>query len=348
MKKEIESLDSILNPKTFDYEMTEKLFLDLWEEWGEPEELVEGISINEFLTQLINKSRGLIILDHFSHINYDHINKVTYEKPFLKIYWKDFNKYREKNLQEQLNEDEKMIWYVNGFSTYIYMLLNIKKVKFVKKENHLFIMFLTNFIPEKLGDKYLIDTNNELIDKENYKNLLYKKYTFFEGDKSNLIKHECVVNNLPYYSCLIQPKEKCSDTGYSRSLMLIETLQEIADRMNKVYRNLEKIDEYDYDDLNATGNKVRIILEYSLKFLCIYKDLKLDIDKGYGHIKLGQLRKEIKANYKDLEFEQRIINTANELSHDSGIVFEKEDIVEFWKEVKQLIENIYELILTKD
>lgn len=342
---DINLLDSVFKPKKYEYEMSELLFLDIWEEWQKPSEISDGEKIRDFLNQIIDKSRGLFILDHFSNINYDHVTSVKYKKPFLEIYWKDLNEYREKYLRKELTDDDQMIWCVHGYSTYMYMLLNINKIKFVKKGVHLYILFLTNLIPEKLSKKHLLDKNNELIDKENYKNLLYNKFTFFEGDKNLLIKHDCIVNNLPYFSCLIQPKENNKSTGYSRNLLLIETLKEISNRMERVLNSLSLIDEFDYDELFSSGNKIRRILEYCLKFLCIYKNLNLDIEKKYGFIKLGDLKKEIKANYNNLRFDQSLINTANELSHDSGKIFEKEEVIKFWNEVNDLIEEVYDIIL---
>ncbi|MED1122795.1 hypothetical protein [Bacillus atrophaeus] len=326
-----------------DYKMSEKLFLDLWGEWGEPEEIIDGEQIKEFLTQLIDMSKGLIILDHFSFINYDHISSIKYEKPYLKIYWKDFNEYREKYLKKQLTEEEKVNWAVFGFDTYSYMLLHVNKVKFVKVKNHLFILFRTNLIPDKKAKKLLLSQDNELISEENFKHLLYKNYSFYEGNKDFLIKHDCIVNNLPYYSCLIQPKEK--NGSQTRRILLYYTLQEIIERMNAVRNSLSTVNEYDYDVMYSLGNTIRRILEYTFKFLCIYKDLDIKIDKKYSDIHLGDLRKKFKEQYKDIKFEQNIIDRANQLSHDSGVIFEKEDVELFWSHVKELIETVINKVL---
>lgn len=74
-------LNEIINPKTFDYELSEKLFLDLWEKRGKPKELVNAEEITSFLKELVDKSKGLVIVDHYSYSNYDHIHKVVFDEP---------------------------------------------------------------------------------------------------------------------------------------------------------------------------------------------------------------------------------------------------------------------------
>lgn len=326
--------------------MSEKIFLDLWGEWGEPDEISEGEQINEFLMQLIDKSKGLFILDHFSFVNFDYVSSISYDKPFLKVYWQNFNEYREKWLNKKINDEELTTWSLFNYRTYSYMLLDVNKVKFVKVKEHLFILFRTNFIPEKRAKNYLLGQNNELISEENIKELLYKNYKFYEGNKGLQIIHDCYVNNLPYYSFLIQPKENNFAQSVSKKILLRYTMMEIAERMLSVRSSLSKIGQYDYDDLYAQGNIIRRILEYSLKFLCIYKDLdvKGEIEKKYG-VYLRDLRKIIITNYEDIKFEQNIINKANELSHDSGVTYEKEEVELFWAQVKELIETVIKKVL---
>lgn len=341
-------LHSIFFPEKFEYKMSEKLFLDIWEKWGSPKEIINGKDVYNFLKEVIEKSEGLVILDHFSHINYDNIHSIQYEEPYTKIYWKDFDHYRKKFLEQTLNEDEQMIWFVNGYGTYLYMLLHINKIKFVKVKNHLFILFLLNLIPHKTTKQLLLKKSNELISEEIFKDVLYREYSFWEGDKKDAIKHICIVNNLPYYTCLIQSKEGNYPTTVSKQLLLLTTLEEIAERMNKVKESIIKTDQYAYDDLFSQGNTIRRIMEYSLKFLCLYKEIEMEIDEKYGYVKLGELKKVLNKEFAELNIEQSLVNIANELSHDSGKTFSKDEISDFWKEVKELLEKVNNIILESD
>lgn len=340
-------LDSILNPKSFRYELSEDLFLDLWETWGKPRELVNAEEINSFLKELVDKSNGLVIVDHYSYSNYDHIHKVVFDKPYTKIFWKDFNNLRIKNLEKKLDEFETLNWQLFGFGTYLYTLLHIRKIKFKIIDNHLYVLLLSNLIPSKKVEKYLVNGNSELISTDNYSEEFYTEYSFFEGEKKDLIKHICTVNNLPYYTCLIQPKEGASTTAFSKTIMLVETINETKNRMKKVKEKLEESYEYDYDNLFAQGNTIRRILEYVFKFYCLIKELDLKIDEKYGNTLLGELRKEINKADIHINIDNRIIKMANELSHDSGQVFSKEEIIQFAEDVQELLDQVYVEILNQ-
>ena len=84
------------------------------------------------------------------------------------------------------------------------------------------------------------NSNTKLIDQEYFPDLFYAEYSFFEGEESNLLKHNVIVNYLPYFSCIIQPKEHSADTGLSRKILLNETLQEINHRMYRIYNKTSK------------------------------------------------------------------------------------------------------------
>ncbi|MGH0499021.1 hypothetical protein ACQVPI_22495 [Bacillus wiedmannii] len=330
---------------TINYKMGEKLFLDIWNRWGSPSEISNNEEINAFLNELMTESDGLVNLDHFSHINFDFIKYIKYKKPYTFLYWKDFDELRKKYLEGNLTEDEGIDWQIHDFANYSYMLLHINKLKFVKIKDHLFILFLMHLIPKKKIKKFLIGPNDELIFEDDNKDDLYNELDFYEGKKEELNKHICFVNNLPYCTCLIQPKENHSDTLFSRKLLLVETLVEIQRRMVKVHKTIREIYEYEYDDLYAQGNTIRRILEYTLKFFCLFKEIEIKIDEKYGYIKLGELKKEINKSDLGIEVKQELVNIANEMSHDSGVVFSKDELFSFWKDVMELIKSVKLIIM---
>lgn len=173
---------------------------------------------------------------------------------------------------------------------------------------------------------------------------MYARYTFWEGNKDDLIKVECIANNLPYYVCVIQPKERIPSTSFSKRLLLLCTLKEINERLQKVWKALQ-LGDLDRDELFSKGNTIRNIMEYALKHFCVIFDISMDIEQKYGHIELGELKKKIRA---EIEIPQSLINTANELSHDSGKKYSLDDIKEFFKEVKTLIDEIQSYICKKE
>ena len=188
--------------------MSEKLFMDIWEKYGCPEEVSVPLTIYNILNDIIVKSKHWIVLDHYSHINFDEVKKVEYDEKtgIFKLFWLDNNSFREKNLRHEIEEFEMLIWQTSGYCTYEYIALDINKLRFVKRKNHLYVLMQANVTSEKEMRSKVIG-KNEIIRVDNCTEELYARYVFWEGDKENLIKVECIANNLPYYVCLIQPKD---------------------------------------------------------------------------------------------------------------------------------------------
>lgn len=329
----------------YDYEASEQLFIDIWQKYGSPDEVDDADIIFNILNDLVTVSKHKIVLDHYSHINFDEIIKVEYDKEnsIFKLYWLDNNKYRLANLNHELSEMESMVWWTSGYCTYEYLAVDINKVKFFKKDEHIFVLIQANMITEKELRKKVIG-KNEVIEIENCTDELYARYTFWEGNKDDLIKVECIANNLPYYVCVIQPKERIPSTNFSKRLLLLCTLKEINERLQKVWKALQ-LGNLDRDELFSKGNTIRNIMEYALKHFCVIFDISMDIEQKYGHIELGELKKKIRA---EIEIPQSLINTANELSHDSGKKYSLDDIKDFFKEVKTLIDEIQSYICKKE
>lgn len=331
----------------YDYETSEQLFIDIWEKYGSPDEVEDPITIFNILNDLIETSKHKIVLDHYSQINFDEIIKIEFDdtSSIFKLYWLDNNKYRLANLSHALSDMDALIWEMSGFCTYEYLAIDINKIKFQKIDTHIFIFLQANMITEKELRKKVIG-KNEIIEIENCTDELYARYTFWEGNKDDLIKIECIANNLPYYVCVIQPKERIPNTGVSKKLLLVHTLNEINQRLKKVGQALE-LGGLDRDELFAKGNTIRNIMEYALKHCCVLLDIPMNIEQKYGYIDLSDLRRNIKATV-DIEIPQSLVNTANELSHDSGKKYSLQDIKEFYEKVIELIKKIQNYIYKKE
>lgn len=331
----------------YDYETSEQLFIDIWQKYGSPDEVDDADIIFNILNDLVTVSKHKIVLDHYSHINFDEIIKVDYDKEnsIFKLYWLDNNKYRLANLNHELSEMDSMIWWTSGYCTYEYLAVDINKIKFFKKDKHIFVLIQANMITEKELRKKVIG-KNEVIEIENCTDELYARYIFWEGNKDDLIKVECIANNLPYYVCVIQPKERIPSTGFSKRLLLLCTLKEINERLQKVWKALQ-LGDLDRDELFSKGNTIRNIMEFALKHFCVMFNIPIDIEQKYGYIELGDMRRKIKAEV-DIEITQGLIITANELSHDSGKKYSLEDIKLFYADVKELIDGLQNYICEKE
>ena len=223
--------------------------------------------------------------------------------------------------------------------------ISINKLRFVKRKNHLYVLMQANVTSEKEMRSKVIG-KNEIIRVDNCTEELYARYVFWEGDKENLIKVECIANNLPYYVCLIQPKEGVKSTFESKQILLTYTLEEIDKRLKKVGVALKE-DIEDRDEIFSKGNTIRNILEYTLKHFCVIRGIEIDIEQKYGHIELGELRKKIK-DIPNINIPQSLINTANELSHDSGKKYNIENVREFYGDVCELVKQIKDAIWTEE
>lgn len=325
------------------YETSEQLFIDIWEKYGSPSEIDDAETIYSFFTELVEKSKHYIVLDHYSHINFDEVIKVEYDKAnsIFKFYWLDNNKYRIKNLNHELEEFERLIWYTSGYCTYEYMAIDINKIKFIKNGNHIFILIQSNVVSKKELRKKIVG-KNEIIEIEDCTDELYARYTFWEGNPENLIKIECIANNLPYYVCVIQLKENIPNVDISKRLLLLHTINEINNRLEKVKSALRN-EIADRDELFSKGNIIRNIMEFALKHFCVIMNIPIEIEQKYGFIELGDLRKKIKDKL-NIEIENNLIIKANELSHDSGKKYTIDDIRDFHSKVVELINKIQSYI----
>lgn len=173
----------------YDYETSEQLFIDIWKKYGSPDEVDDADIIFNILNDLVTVSKHKIVLDHYSHINFDEIIKVDYDKEnsIFKLYWLDNNKYRLANLNHELSEMDSMIWWTSGYCTYEYLAVDINKIKFFKKDKHIFVLIQANMITEKELRKKVIG-KNEVIEIENCTDELYAQYIFWEGNKDDLIE----------------------------------------------------------------------------------------------------------------------------------------------------------------
>ncbi|HDR4509987.1 TPA: hypothetical protein QCQ29_000377 [Bacillus cereus] len=321
------------------YEMSEKAFLEVWEEFGSPSRLYDKEECYKFLLKLYEKTEGLVIVDHFSYTNYDHISGIEFKDNYLYIYWKNF---------EVNSIDDGAVFDAFGNSTYIYSLCNLRELRFINADNHLFILFMPNVSKIKHVKKVLeisgLKENKEII-IENNSEELYTKLRFIKENKI----HDCVIHNLPFYSFLIQPKESSGDTGLSKKLLLFTTLNFAMSRIVKAKKMLNVLDTYDYDEIHSVGNRARVVLESIIKYYCLYFGYSLP-EQHYENNMLGHLKRHLDRNDdSDMKeyFNQDVITLANVFSHDNGNVYRKEEVEELCIKVESIINKVFQRVQEK-
>lgn len=147
--------------------------------------------------------------------------------------------------------------------------------------------------------------------------------------------------NLPFYSFLLQPKEKNTPAIFSQKVLLYGNIKEAKKRLAMVNNKIDLIEnQYDEDNIRSCANTLRNLLEFILKYYCIYKAYSLPNEEAYGYNMLGNLKKHLKEKGDDLVIEQEVINTANEYSHDSGIKLEKERLALLRDKIAEILYQI--------
>lgn len=321
------------------YELSEKLFLDLWEEFGRPAELEKLEDIHNFLKALIQRSQGYVIVDHFSGENYDRIDRVECLGNYIKIVWKDFSDFCKRKEAGILTDDERLTWNLFGEFAEIYTMLDLEKILFRKEQDHLFLIFRTNLIDLKKIEKIHKDNGWSTLTKEQCTDSFYTQFIVSKEIDGKQIYSDCIVYTLPFCVMLIQAKENCNSSFYSRIRLVRETMEEIYRRFEFVLRRLDRCDERDVDEIEEKGNTIRKLMEYSLKFYCAYKGIPMKMERQYKHITLGKLRDNLEDIIPDVNslIPQSLIIEANEYAHDIGRKSNKEDLILFSRKVEDML-----------
>lgn len=334
--------------RTVDYIISEKPFLEVWQQFGCPTEITNIEMIIDFLNTLVEKTKGKFIVDHITTGNYDCVSSIEYVEPYTIIKWHDFDNYRLKFLNKELDELDGTSWFTFGCATYDYILLNIRKIKFRKLSNHLYIGILSQLTNLEEYNKWLEKNNYSIINIDDSDDFEIE-YSYWEGDPSQQKKHICRVNCSPFYTNLIQPKENACSSYHSKAILVLFSYEEIKKRLNATNNQLAKINPEDEDSLQDLGNRIRRILEYFLKYYCAYKGVHLGLTDKYKYISLGKLRKKVNETFSDKEhlISQSLVNKANDFSHDFGKIISKQDVESFCNEAIELSNKVYIEILSE-
>ncbi|MFS0727652.1 hypothetical protein [Paenibacillus sp. 1P07SE] len=315
------------------YEMSEKAFLDIWNKYNRPDVLYGNDESFKFLKDLFDNTDGLFIIDHFSYYNYDNLCAIEYRDDFIHLVWRDFVK----NPPPRGFED--MTFEI--FSAhYIFSLCNIQEIKFINLKGHLYILVMPTVAKVKEVKKYLeISHLNEKM--VNVKENLDELYTTIRYLKNDTI-HECILHNLPFYSFLLQPKEKARGAGFSKIILMYATMDHVNSRLQKVKLKINRINENDNDEIRARGNTIRTILESLIKYYSIYYSYSLPEDH-YGNNVLGKLKKNLKNDsLMSIYLQQDMIDLANDFSHDTGYVRNKKQLLELFNFAEMILAKIIE------
>jgi len=316
----------------------EKSVYNIWCSFGSPHEINNSTDIENFLRQIIEQAGKHLLFDHFSGMNYDYIDDIVFEKGYTKIIWKNFDNFRKDYLNKQLSDSDFLEWQIFGYSTQIYFATKIQKLKIINHNNHLFILIKPLYETKKQIKKNILGSNTEITYYEDLSDLECE-LKYMVGSEKEWLFETCKFSNLPYYSSLIQPRAHQGSIYFSKKLCFSATIEEILNRLDRINKYIDTYNsDTDPDDISEKGNTIRSIMELALKYCCVLFNSKLEIEDKYGHILLGELRKEVEKF--GILISQSFVNTANILSHDSGKNVTLDELIAFRNDANDIIQNI--------
>lgn len=297
-----------------------KIFQKLFKDLG-ASEIVELKILDNFLNNLLNETKGLIILDFLDSGNWDCLEAYTidYESEFLTLKWRTL----ENEPNSQYYKDSKIKL---SFSS---ILIHFKDLQIENYDNFPFIAIRGHSIK-----------TNEVLDyykKQGYsvEKVKYKRRNFsteYTIDKNEYIE-ECDCYDTPIYSILIIPKDTAGSAFFSTQMLFLYNYNKCMERLSRIRTSLlrENLSE---DDICEKSNTIRRIFEYILKVECCYEREfntealwgdTIDSDhfifrSDYADALLGELIKILKVVKSEDEIAQmnKVVRLSNELSHDSG------------------------------
>ncbi|MCB0283888.1 MAG: hypothetical protein KDF60_14980 [Calditrichaeota bacterium] len=263
--------------------------------------------IEKFLNELINKTRGLVIVDFLDTSNWDKIEKfeINKETGQLTIFWRD---YRGKEESVSEKESRKFVFPASVYK--LSLFINTIEPFRVGEFPIFFINGYTKTLKE-IKKLYSHDSAELNIIKESF---FEKRIARKVNDNFEVINFHCT----PIYSIAILPKNFHVSTHVSKTLLYLHNIEHSISRLAQTNDSLNNLKESDIDGISEKVNSTRRILESILKIECCFRNVVLN--KNYSQVLLGDLFKALR-DEKDETTKLlfgRLAELLNKFSHDSG------------------------------
>ncbi|TKJ88916.1 hypothetical protein PaeCFBP13512_16955 [Paenibacillus sp. CFBP13512] len=317
--------------------MSEEAFNEIWTKYDCPEMLYGNKICYSFLKDLYERTSGHFNVDHFSLYNYDNLFEIELNGNYTHLIWKDFERC---TAPEDYEEDVAIFG-----AHYIFSLCSIQMINFFDLNGHLYLLIMPSIADLKEVRKHLEITkltSNQIYIEENLEDF----FTIIRYQKEEKT-YQCILHNLPFFSFLLQPKENHRDTLLSQKILMYTTLDYVGERLQKVKEKINMIQQSELDEIRSTGNTIRTILESSIKYYCIFYGYSLPEDH-YGNNVLGKLKKHLKDDVIFENLQQKMINLANNFSHDTGSECDKKNLIILFDLAHVLYEKIQERMVQTD
>jgi hypothetical protein len=263
--------------------------------------------INKFFTQLIEDTKGWVILDFLDTANWDKIEAYSLdeENGILTLIWHDYRNIEESDLEKEMRQ--------MAFPASLYAAgIAVKSiVPITGEKSAVFLLNGYSKTEKEIKKLYRVDGP----DFKLYDNRFFEKRVVRKVDNNwEVTDFHCT----PIYSLAIIPKNSGLSSFDSKKLLYQYNIQEALKRVATVVDSLEEINATDHDLICEKVNTARRVLELVLKIECCYRDI--EVKESYSQVLLGPLLNYVK-RARDSEFNTmfgKMAELLNEFSHDSG------------------------------
>lgn len=304
-----------------------------------------------FFKEFMDITHGAVIVDFLDCDNDDRIEKVDFDhtKGLMTLYTR---------LPGKDSEARQLRKTVLPFDCYS-ILLRFKNVRFIRiKDNYCLAIVVNGYtMHRKMIESHMKAYGMKILRFE-------KKNSFFTTDvileHNNEYEYSRAMTT-PITSFWIIPKGLMLNTQDSETFLYLYNTETLSSRLKRIMGNLDSflkstddLDEQEYF-IKMYGNQMRCLAEGLFKLITCFYYEKMSIkngDKEYnnqllGHI-IGPLKKQVYTSQCDHNELSKIERIANELSHDTGLPVNFNDMEELYKLLEKYISDFIEKIENKD
>lgn len=274
--------------------------------------ITDKADIRAFFDELLELTKGLVIVDFLDTANWDMIEKYELsDEGLLDLTWHD---YREKEERPEEKEVRESVFPGDRHALALY----IDSIKPITSANAA-IFLINSYSKTEKEIKSLYSTDAD--------EFHYKDGSFFEkrvlrrkSGVLELIDFHCT----PIYSLALIPKKTRIRSYDSRFILYKFNCEQSLARLEKVKSGLHDPDLRDRDEISARVVTARRVFEFVLKVECCYAEL--EVTKGYSGMLLGDLITVVKRGKDEKARAElgRIAELANNFAHDTGRPISKE------------------------
>lgn len=282
----------------------------------------------KLIDKLLIETEGWVILDFLDYGGWDRITSVEIvDEEYLKLTYR--------NLEGSSNAG---------------LILHFQDLYTLVNEN-LSAIFIRGYSIKKDDVKKRFEEN-----ASSFKFVRNRNFSIEFVRTINGMEETYQVMTSPIYSFAILPKDTPLQPQNSQEVLFYFNFGINLSRLEKVKEKLEGLSPNDFDEIRSLGNTTRVIfesvlkievctLEHHVSFLGYKKPRETNFKKDYNKLMLKDLKGFINKFMKEEKRQEfnKMIDSCNTHSHDSGFKIQKEEILELVDSITKYTSNLLDL-----